>query len=67
MEAWQGCKLEALYSICVHGKLAASQDQGNGERPGFGAGVYVHRKSNQHLAGSYIRYVPLCRDGVLWG
>eukprot|EP00969_Alexandrium_andersonii_P167354 7398059-Alexandrium_andersonii.AAC.1 len=66
MEAWHGCELEALYSTCFRGQLAASQDLGNGERPGFGAGVYVHRRSNAHMAGSYTRYVPLCRDGILW-
>eukprot|EP00969_Alexandrium_andersonii_P230655 10186344-Alexandrium_andersonii.AAC.1 len=49
-------------------KAGRPQDQGHGERPGFGAGVYAHNNSKQHLAGSYnIRYVPLCRDGVLCG
>eukprot|EP00969_Alexandrium_andersonii_P371550 15479776-Alexandrium_andersonii.AAC.1 len=44
----------------------ASQDSDKGERPGFGAGVYVHNANNRHLAESYVRYVPLFRDGYLW-
>eukprot|EP00969_Alexandrium_andersonii_P086223 3801136-Alexandrium_andersonii.AAC.1 len=44
----------------------ASQDEEAGERPGFGAGVYVHKASNKRLAESYVRYVPLFRDGQLW-
>ena len=62
--AWHGCKLEALYSIMYHGKLAASCSTVLGhvffkDAPG----VYAHKDKTAHKASDYVRYVPLCQDG----
>ena len=65
--AWHGCKLEGLYSIMYHGKLFASEDGTQGHRffPDV-PGVYVHKDKTGHKACNYIRFVPLCGDGVFW-
>jgi len=65
--AWHGPKLEGLYSIMYHGKLAASRNAEQGERllknlPG----VYVHKDGTMDKVLNYARFVPLCRDGVFW-
>jgi len=65
--AWHGPKLEGLYSIMYHGKLAASRNAERGERllknlPG----VYVHKDGTMDKVLNYARFVPLCRDGVFW-
>ena len=66
--AWHGCKFESLYSIMYHGRLAASRDSGEGERFFEGApGVYLHKDGTAKKAGFYMRFVPLCNDGVFWG
>ena len=65
--AWHGCKLEALYSIMYHGRLAASCDAERGDRFFPEApGVYCHGDGNKEKALNYTRFVPLCRDGVVW-
>eukprot|EP00928_Gymnodinium_smaydae_P038365 TRINITY_DN26484_c0_g1_i1.p1 TRINITY_DN26484_c0_g1~~TRINITY_DN26484_c0_g1_i1.p1 ORF type:complete len:925 (+),score=154.82 TRINITY_DN26484_c0_g1_i1:69-2843(+) len=65
--AWHGCKLEALYSILYHGKLLPSTSKGRGERFLENAqGVYVHKDGTAHKAEHYMRFVPLCDDGVFW-
>eukprot|EP00969_Alexandrium_andersonii_P178147 7877278-Alexandrium_andersonii.AAC.1 len=47
--------------------LAASSDRQNGERLlREHKGVYVHQGKTAHKAGSYVRYTPVCRDGILW-
>ena len=52
----------------LDGRLKASSP----ERPGTRclgnelAGVYMHKDSTAHKANSYIRFVPLFRDGVYW-
>ncbi|CAE8704556.1 unnamed protein product, partial [Polarella glacialis] len=65
--AWHGCKLEALYSIMFHGQLFESSNKHLGDRhfeemPG----VYVHKDKTSHKAENYMRFVPLCGDGVFW-
>jgi len=66
-KAWHGCKFEALYSILYCGRLAASADADYGERFNDAApGVYVHKDSLSHKVGFYMRFVPLCRDGIFW-
>lgn len=66
--AWHGCKFEALYSILYHSRLVESRDRGRGERLLDGApGVYVHKDSTSHKAENYVRFVPLCGDGIFWG
>ena len=65
--AWHGCKLEALYSIMYHGRLAASCNAERGDRFFEGApGVYCHGDVNKAKALNYVRFVPLFRDGVVW-
>jgi hypothetical protein len=66
-KAWHGCRLEALYSIMCHGGLMASKSRARGERFFADApGIYVFRDDLEHKAQSYMRFVPLFRDGVLW-
>lgn len=65
--AWHGCKMEALYSILYHGKLFESKDGNQGQRTLSNApGVYVFKEGTSHKAENYIRFVPLCGDGVFW-
>lgn len=65
--AWHGCKLEALYSIMFHGRLRASNSASGGDRFWKEApGVYCHKDGTKDKAQSYVRWVPLCRDGVFW-
>ena len=65
--AWHGCKFEAVYSILYHGKLHESRDQEQGDRFLSGApGVYVHKERTSKKAENYIRFTPLCGDGVFW-
>ena len=65
--AWHGCKFEAVYSILYHGKLHESRDQEKGDRFKSGAlGVYVHKERTSKKAENYIRFTPLCGDGVFW-
>ena len=65
--AWHGCKFEALYSILYDGKLRESCDAARGEQFFPDApGVYVHKDETRHKAENYIRFVPLCADGVFW-
>eukprot|EP00929_Paragymnodinium_shiwhaense_P026116 TRINITY_DN15595_c0_g1_i4.p1 TRINITY_DN15595_c0_g1~~TRINITY_DN15595_c0_g1_i4.p1 ORF type:complete len:1560 (+),score=426.06 TRINITY_DN15595_c0_g1_i4:126-4805(+) len=67
VRAWHGCKLEALYSILVSGYLWASGDEERGDRFFTECrGVYVHKDGTKHKAESYIRFVPLCDDGIFW-
>ena len=65
--AWHGCKFEAVYSILYHGQLHESRDQEQGDRFLSGApGVYVHKEGTSQKAENYIRFTPLCGDGVFW-
>ena len=65
--AWHGCKVEAVYSICVAGKLLESRDEEAGERYLEGApGVYLHREKTAAKADNYIGFTPLADDGVYW-
>lgn len=65
--AYHGCKFEALYSIMYHGKLAASNKPERGDRFFARApGVYCHKMGTCPKIGNYMRFVPLCRDGVFW-
>ena len=65
--AWHGCKLEALYSILYDGRLRASKDKDRGERFFDGTpGVYVHKDGTVCKSENYVRFVPLCNDGVFW-
>jgi hypothetical protein len=68
LRAWHGCKLEALYSILYHGRLCESNDRERGHRffAKNGAGVYSHGDNLRHKAEHYIRFMPLCGDGVYW-
>lgn len=62
-----GQKFEALYSILYLGRLVASWSEELGHRFFPDApGVYVHKDGTGHKAENYIRFVPLCRDGVFW-
>merc|ERR1712232_1105332 len=64
---WHGCKLEALYSILFHGELRESRDAEKGERCLQGLpGIYLHKDKTSRKAENYIRFVPLCSDGVFW-
>ena len=67
LRAWHGCKFEALYSILYHGELFASYDERRGHRyfpkP---PGIYMHKDATARKAENYIRFIPLCGDGVLW-
>merc|ERR1719166_212370 len=50
-----------------HGRLEESKDQGRGDRFWSEApGVYCHKDETKDKALNYIRWVPLCRDGVFW-
>ena len=65
--AWHGCKLEGLYSIMYRGSLCESCDASQGHRlfdevPG----VYVHKDGTALKAENYVRFTPLCGDGVFW-
>ena len=64
---WHGCKFQALYSIMYHGGLASSSDKKLGHRyfPGM-AGIYLHRGNTAYKADHYIRFTPVCGDGVFW-
>ena len=65
--AWHGTKIEALYSIMYHGKLAASHDAELGHRFFEGLpGVYVFRDDLRAKAEPYAHFVPLFQDGVFW-
>lgn len=67
MRAWHGTKIEALFSIMYHGRLAASQDTESGDRFFEGKpGVYVHKDETGEKAEYYSRFIPLRRDGVFW-
>merc|ERR1711920_446483 len=33
---------------------------------GDSPGVYVHKDGTCRKTGNYVRFVPLCRDGVFW-
>ncbi|CAE7398620.1 unnamed protein product [Symbiodinium natans] len=64
---WHGCKLEALYSIVYHGELFPSKDESKGDRILAGCpGVYLHRDSLQHKVENYMRWIPMCGDGLFW-
>lgn len=66
--AWHGCKFESLYSIMYHGRLAESRDSEQGDRfKSRAPGVYVHKDGTCRKCSNYMRFVPLCRDGVFWG
>lgn len=66
-QAWHGFKIEALYSILYHKKLFASRDRELGERLFEGMpGVYVHKNRTSRKAENYMRFVPLCGDGIFW-
>eukprot|EP00930_Biecheleria_cincta_P067929 TRINITY_DN548_c1_g2_i1.p1 TRINITY_DN548_c1_g2~~TRINITY_DN548_c1_g2_i1.p1 ORF type:complete len:1108 (+),score=152.38 TRINITY_DN548_c1_g2_i1:117-3440(+) len=66
-QAWHGSKLEALYSILYHKHLFASRDRDLGERLFEGMpGVYVHKNRTSQKAENYLRFVPLCEDGIFW-
>ncbi len=65
--AWHGCKMQALYSIMFHGRLAASCDLERGDR--FFAecpGVYCHKDATRFKAEFYASFAELCRDSVYW-
>ncbi|CAK0837461.1 unnamed protein product [Prorocentrum cordatum] len=65
--AWHGCKLESLNSIIQNGQLLESRDEGFGERLLTGMpGVYAHRDGLSQKAENYLRFAPLCGDGVFW-
>ena len=67
VRAWHGCKLGGLYSILYHGRLFESHDESQGHRMKTQArGVYVHKDGTARKANNYIRFEPLCGDGVLW-
>ncbi|CAE6971442.1 unnamed protein product [Symbiodinium sp. CCMP2592] len=67
LRGWHGCKLEALYSIICHGELLPSQDESQGDRFLAGCpGVYLHRDSLRHKVENYMRWIPLCGDGLFW-
>ncbi|CAE7515133.1 unnamed protein product [Symbiodinium sp. CCMP2456] len=64
---WHGCKMEALYSIIYHGELFPSSDESKGDRMLAGCpGVYLHRDSLHHKVENYMRWIPLCGDGLFW-
>ena len=65
LRAWHGTKIEALYSIMYHGRLAASHQSGDRffkDKPG----VYVFNDQLKDKAIWYSRLVPLMQDGVFW-
>ena len=63
--AWHGTKMERVYGILFHGRLAASFDESAGHRFLSGLpGVYVHEKFSNAL--HYAPYTQLCRDGLFW-
>ena len=65
--AWHGSKFEALYSIMYHGEIFASHDERQGHRfKGGRPGIYVHNTDTAVKAENYIRFTPLCEDGVMW-
>ena len=64
-KAWHGCKLEALYSILYHGRLRESRKLGDRWLQGL-PGVYVHKKKTARKAENYMRFTPLCKDGMYW-
>ena len=65
--AWHGCKLEALYSILYHEKLLESRDRNRGHRLFEGLpGVYVHKDKTARKSEGYMRWIPLCKDGIFW-
>ena len=64
-KAWHGCKLEALYSILYHGRLRESRKLGDRWLQGL-PGVYVHKPQTARKAENYMRFTPLCKDGVYW-
>ncbi|CAE7579178.1 unnamed protein product [Symbiodinium sp. CCMP2592] len=67
LRGWHGCKMEALYSIVYHGQLLPSTDESKGDRFLAGCpGVYLHRDSLQHKVENYMRWIPLCGDGLFW-
>ncbi|CAE7215921.1 unnamed protein product [Symbiodinium sp. CCMP2592] len=67
LRGWHGCKMEALYSIIYHGQLLPSTDESKGDRFLAGCpGVYLHRDSLQHKVENYMRWIPLCGDGLFW-
>ena len=63
--AWHGSKIEAMYSILYHGRLFESRNEGDRWLTGA-PGVYVHKDKTSHKAENYIRFVPLCGDGIFW-
>ena len=62
-KAWHGCKLEALYSILYHGRLRESRKLGDRWLQGL-PGVYVYKPQTARTAENYMRFTPLCKDGV---
>jgi len=65
--AWHDTKFEALYNTMYAGELFVSDDEEKGHRflPGR-PGIYAHSMKNAIKAENYIRFTPLCDDGVMW-
>jgi len=62
--AWHGCKLEGVFSMLHEGRLRKSGD--DGRTLGGVQGVYVHQDNTAAKAENYMRWTPLCGDGVFW-
>jgi len=62
--AWHGCKLEAVFATLHDGKLKRSAYEGRVLSNIHG--VYVHDDDTAAKAENYMRWVPLCGDGVFW-
>jgi hypothetical protein len=65
--AWHGCKLEGLYSILYHGRLAESRSRERGEQHLDGAPrVCMYKDSTRSKAEAHVRFLDLCGDGIFW-
>ena len=53
--AWHGTKLEALYSILFHGRLAESRDEAGGRLFPAARGVHMHKDETKEKADNYMR------------
>ena len=67
LRAWHGTKIESIWSIVHHGCLLSSGVNVMRERTKQSlVGVYAHNDATHKKAENYMRFVPLCKDGVFW-